>query len=214
MATQKKTGGSRSASSGGRSGSSSGSRAKSGSKSRQASAQKPVRREVGAVVCLLLAIFSALGYFNMEAIFISWFCSLLKGLLGYGFLLTPPALLLGAYILGFHRGRPVQLRLTCALVLPLIFSCMLHAILIEPMEWNGDLWGSLLDSGKALQSGGALGGLLAQVCVSLFTALGATIVFVIVGVFVGLAAFDRSIVDVADWVFNRPEYEQIGRAHV
>ncbi|MEY8418407.1 DNA translocase FtsK 4TM domain-containing protein [Oscillospiraceae bacterium 44-5] len=207
MATQKKTGGSRSASSGGRSGSSSGSRAKSGSKSRQASAQKPVRREVGAVVCLLLAIFSALGYFNMEAIFISWFCSLLKGLLGYGFLLTPPALLLGAYILGFHRGRPVQLRLTCALVLPLIFSCMLHAILIEPMEWNGDLWGSLLDSGKALQSGGALGGLLAQVCVSLFTALGATIVFVIVGVFVGLAAFDRSIVDVADWVFNRPEYE-------
>ena len=81
MATQKKTGGSRSASGGGRGGSSrsgGGSRAKSG---RTSSAQRPVRREVGALVCLLLAVFSALGYFNMQAIFISWFCALLKGLL-------------------------------------------------------------------------------------------------------------------------------------
>ncbi len=207
MATQKRTGGS--ASGGGRTSSrtGSGSRSKSGTKSRQQAAQRPVRREVGALVCLLLAVFSALGYFNMEAIFISWFCSLLKGLLGYGFLVTPPALLLGAYILGFHRGRPVRLRLGCALALPLIFSCLFHGMMIEPMEWGMALWGELMESGKALQSGGALGGIIAQSFVSLFTALGATIVFVITGVFVGLAAFDRSIVDVADWVFNRPDYE-------
>ncbi len=208
MATQKKTGGS--AAGGGRSGSSrssskGGSRTRSGGKSQPA--QRPVRREVGAVVCLLLAVFSALGYFNMQAIFISWLCSLLKGLLGYGFLLMPPALLLGAYILGFHRGRPVRLRLTCALLLPLIFSCLIHAMLIEPQEWSAALWGNLMESGKALRSGGALGGVIAQGFSSLFTALGATIVFVIAGVFVGLAAFNRSIVDVADWVFNRPIYE-------
>ena len=168
---------------------------------------QPFRREVGAVACLLLAVFSALGYFNMQAIFISWFCALLKGLLGCGFLLVPPALLLGAYILGFHRGRPVRLRLACALLLPLIFSCLIHAMLIEPMEWSKTLWGELMESGRALRSGGALGGVLAQGFASLFTALGATIVFVIAGVFAGLAAFDRSIVDVADWVFNRPDYE-------
>ena len=207
MATQKKTGGSRSASGGGRGGSSrsgGGSRAKSG---RTSSAQRPVRREVGALVCLLLAVFSALGYFNMQAIFISWFCALLKGLLGYGFLLTPPALVLAAYILAFHRGRPVRLRVTCALLLPLIFACLLHGMLIEPMEWSAALWGQLMESGKALHSGGALGGLIAQSFVSLFTALGATVVFALAGFFVGLAAFDRSIVDVADWVFNRPAYD-------
>ena len=207
MATQKKTGGSRSASSGGRGGSSrsgGGSRAKSG---RTSSAQRPVRREVGALVCLLLAVFSALGYFNMKAIFISWFCALLKGLLGYGFLLTPPALVLAAYILAFHRGRPVRLRVTCALLLPLIFACLLHGMLIEPMEWSAALWDQLMESGKALHSGGALGGLIAQSFVSLFTALGATVVFALAGFFVGLAAFDRSIVDVADWVFNRPAYD-------
>ena len=207
MATQKKTGGSRSASGGGRGGSSrsgGGSRAKSG---RTSSAQRPVRREVGALVCLLLAVFSALGYFNMQAIFISWFCALLKGLLGYGFLLAPPALVLAAYILAFHRGRPVRLRVTCALLLPLLFSCLLHGMLIEPMEWSAALWGQLMESGKALHSGGALGGLIAQSFVSLFTALGATVVFALAGFFVGLAAFDRSIVDVADWVFNRPAYD-------
>ena len=159
------------------------------------------------MVCLLLAVFSALGYFNMQAIFISWFCGLLKGLLGYGFLLVPPALLLGAYILGFHRGRPVVLRLTCALLLPLVFSCLIHGILAEPVEWNMQLLGELMESGRALHSGGLLGGVIAQGFVSLFTALGATIVFVITGVFAGLAAFDRTIVDVADWVFNRPGYE-------
>ena len=210
MATQKKTGGSRAVSGGGRSSSSrsgGGSRAKSPARGRQSAPQRPVRREVGAVVCLLLAVFSALGYFNMKAIFISWFCALLKGLLGYGFLLVPPALLLTAYILAFHRGRPVQLRVTCALLLPLIFACLFHGMLIEPMAWSGALWGELMESGKALHSGGALGGILAQSFVSLFTALGATIVFVIAGVFAGLAAFDRSIVDVADWVFNRPAYD-------
>lgn len=211
MATQKKNEGSRGASNRGsrssRSASGGGSRSRGGARSRPEPARRPIRREAGAVACLLLAVFSALGYFHMEAIFISWFCDLLKGLLGYGFLLAPPALLLGAFILGFHRGRPVRLRLTCAFLLPLIFSCLIHGMLAEPLEWSGSMWGTLMESGGQLRSGGVLGGMIAQSFVSLFTALGATIVFVIAGVFVGLAAFDRSIVDVADWVFNRPYYE-------
>ena len=67
------------------------------------SANKPFRREAGAVICLLLAIFSAFGYFHMKALFIDFFCGLVKGLFGYGFWLVPPALLLGSYILAFHR---------------------------------------------------------------------------------------------------------------
>ena len=101
----------------------------------------------------------------------------------------------------------MRLRVTCALLLPLIFACLLHGMLIEPMEWSAALWGQMMESGKALHSGGALGGLIAQSFVSLFTALGATVVFALAGFFVGLAAFDRSIVDVADWVFNRPAYD-------
>ena len=207
MATQKKTGGSRTASSGGRRAAPS-SKGKSSSKGRQAPPpRQPYRREIGAVVCLLLAIFSSFGYFNMEAIFIDLFCGLIKGLLGYGFWLMPPALLLSSYILMFHRGRPVRLRVVCALLLPLVFSCFFHALLAQPLEWNGQLWGLLMESGRLTQSGGGLGGVLAQGMISLFTKFGAAIVALLAGLLMGLTAFNRTLRDVADWIFSRPRYE-------
>ena len=55
---------------------------RSGSRSAK-NAPKPIRREVGAVVCLFLAIFSAIGYFNVDALFIDIFCGFLKGLVGW-----------------------------------------------------------------------------------------------------------------------------------
>lgn len=170
-------------------------------------APRPFRREAGAVVCLLLAIFASFGYFHMEAIFIDFFCALLKGLFGYGFWLVPPALLLGAYILAFHRGRPVRMRLICALLLPLVFSGLLHGLLADSRPWDGTLVKALWTSGQTLQSGGAVGGLLAQGFVSLFTDLGCTIIFAMAGILMCLAALNRTLFDVADWMFNRPKYE-------
>jgi len=206
--TQKKTGGSRSQSSAGGRRTAAPSRGKSGSsRSKSAPAKRPYRREIGAVVCLLLSLFSAFGYFHMEAIFIDLFCGLIRGLLGYGYWLTPPALLLGAYILAFHRGRPVRLRLTCALLLPLIFSCLLHGLLADPLPWDTALWGALVESGKGMKSGGALGGLLAQGAASLFTNIGAAIIFLLIGAVMGLAAFARTPADIARWFFERPQYE-------
>ena len=207
--TQKKTGGSRTrSSSGGKRTASSSSRAKSGSrKSPPASKSRPIRRELGGVACFLLAIFTAFGYFNTEGIFIHWFCNLVKGLLGYGFWLTPPALLLGAYILAFHRGRPVRLRLVCALMLPLIFSCLVHGLLVDPLPWDTKLWGTLVASGMELKSGGGVGGVIAQGFVALFTPIGSTILFVLLGLVVGLAAFHRTVGDVVRWFTDRPEYD-------
>ena len=223
MATKKKSsGGSRTASGGSRAASgsrSSGGKRTTGSGSRASSsrsgpakrqtapAPKPFRREVGALVCLLLAIFAAFGYFHMKALFIDLFCALLKGLLGYGFWLMPPALVLCAYILAFHRGRPVVLRLCCALALPLALSVMLHGLLGQVLPWDAALLKALWTSGEELKSGGALGGLLGQGFVSLFTKVGCTIVCVLCGFFLALAACDRSVVDVAEWLFDRPQYE-------
>ena len=80
-AQKKNAGGKRTASGTGRT--ASGSRA-AGSR-KKAPAPRPIRREVGAVACLLLAIFSAFGYFHIQAIFIDFFCGLVKGLIGYGY---------------------------------------------------------------------------------------------------------------------------------
>lgn len=208
--TQKKTGGSRTQSSGKRSASSASksNRSKQNSKSRPAApASRPFRREVGAGICLLLAIFASFGYFKMEALFIDFFCGILKGLIGYGFWLVPPALFLSSYILAFHRGRPVCLRVSCALLLPLIVSAMFHGMLFKVLPWDGALLKQLWNTGELLKSGGALGGVMAQACVVLFTSLGSTIIFAMAAILMGLAACNRSIFDVADWIFNRPHYD-------
>ena len=95
--SQKKTGGGRTRTSTGGKRSASSSKGRSGARrSQPARKSRPIRRELGGVVCFLLAIFTAFGYFNTEGLFIHWFCALVKGLLGYGFWLMPPALLLGA----------------------------------------------------------------------------------------------------------------------
>ena len=170
-------------------------------------AKKPIRREVWALVCAALCVFSLLGCFGVEAIFIDFFCGLLKGLLGYGFWTVPFALALATYILAFHRGRPVRLRLTCALLLPFLISSLIHSLLAEKAEWSMWTLGYMWDTGRAMQSGGALAGTLAQGCVSLFSNLGAFIIFAMLIIVLALAAFNRSLLDVADWIFNRPRYE-------
>ena len=168
---------------------------------------RPFRREAGALVCFILAVFTLFGCFGIQAIFIDFFCGLLKGLFGYGFWVVPAALLLGSYILMFHRGRPVRSRLICAFLTPMLISALLHGILVKPTQWNVSLVGQMWNSGQALTSGGVVSGILAQAFVSLFSALGATVLFGLTLIVVGLAAFNRTLFDVADWVFNRPRYE-------
>ena len=203
--TQKRSGGSRSSSA--RSAPAKRMSGTGGSRSRKKPAPKPLRREIGAGVCLLLSICAAFGYFQMDALFINFFCSLAKGLLGYGFWLLCPCLLLSAFILAFHRGRPVRLRLCCALLLPVALGCIIHGFQGNLLPWDKALLSTLWSTGEELKSGGVLGGLLGQTFVALFTSLGSTIISVLAFLLMGLGAFNRSLADVADWIFNRPQYE-------
>ena len=89
-------------------------------------AKRPVRRETGGIVCLVLALCAAVSYFGVDAVFIDWFAVLLKGLFGYGYWLAGPALALTGVVLLLHHGRPVALRVTCALLMPLLFGALAH----------------------------------------------------------------------------------------
>lgn len=159
------------------------------------------------MACLLLALFSALGYFHIEALFIDFFCGLVKGLIGYGFWLVPPALLLTSYILAFHRGRPVCLPVVCALLMPLMMACTVHGLTVQVLPWDRALLKTLWESGRAMTSGGAAAGVLAQALVQAVSVWGSTVVFVLAFLLMALGAFRLTILDVADWIFNRPQYE-------
>ena len=204
--TQKKTtGGSRAAS--GRSGTAS----RSGGSRKKAPAPRPIRREVGAVVCLLLAIFSAFGYFHIQAIFIDFFCGLVKGLIGYGYWLLPPMLLVASGILLFHRGRPVRLRVWCALLTPVLAGGLLHLIMAKgPYEWNAALVKTLWTQGEALQSGGVVSGAAALGLSAVFSPIGAGIILVLVALILLMAAFHISPVELVDKLRARTwaEYEE------
>lgn len=136
----------------------------------------PIRREVCAFVFLFLAVFTAVGMFNTDGAFIAYFTGLVKGLLGWGFWLVAPAFLFAAVILGFHKGRPVAARVCCALLLPLLFAAMANLAFYELPGGEFDLKtaaNTLFIQGKALECGGAVGGLLAFALEKLFSVYGA-----------------------------------------
>ena len=201
----------------GRRTSSGSSRSSSASKNRSsrkpAPQKRPYRREVGGAVCLLMALFGAIGYFKTEeGAVIALFCDLLKGLVGYGFYLTPPMLLGAAAILLLHRGRPVRLRLAGAVCLPVFIGALLHLILCKA-EYEGGiaLVGQLWKDGRAMASGGVAGGLIAMGFRFAFTTVGAVVVLLILSAAAALCALRLTPADVLDYFRarrdDRPEYD-------
>ena len=82
-----------------------------GSKSK-AKTQTPIRREVGAGVCLVLALCTVLGCLGIKGALLSLMIGLLKGLIGSGLYILPFSFVMGFLILLLHDGRPVALRVT------------------------------------------------------------------------------------------------------
>ena len=179
---------------------------------KQAPQSRPIRREVGGVICLLLAFFGVITYFKVDALFINLFRDLLGGLVGYGAYVYPPALLLASYILIFHRGRPVRLRLTCALLFPVLLGAVLHLFLCRgAYEWSWAMVGQLWTDGLAHTCGGAVSGLLALAFQAAFSKVGALVLLIVVSLLLVLLAFNRTIQEVYTFMkermANRPKYE-------
>jgi S-DNA-T family DNA segregation ATPase FtsK/SpoIIIE len=207
MATAQKKTGSRQAPAGKRTSSAKGKSAKSSAKN----VPRPVRRGAGAVVCLVLAFFAVFGYFDVDALFINFYCKVLKGVLGYGFWIAPPALLMASYILAFHRGRPVQMRLWCTLLLPLMAGVIAHLILNQTEYlWNWSIFSALWGDGVIGKSGGVAGGILALGCALAFSRIGTGVLFAVGAVLMVLGACNLTVVDVVDYFRSRErlEYEE------
>ena len=145
-----------------------------------ASAPKPFRRELGAIICFFLGLFSFIGYFNVDALFITYFCKFIKGLVGYGYYIFPIVLFITAWILIFHRGRPVTLRTVCALCLPIVFGAFTHLVFCRVILTSDsfmDVVSAFYTSGADMNSGGVIAGLIGSGFEALFSIYGAIPVF-------------------------------------
>ena len=178
--------------------------------------KKPVRREVWGVTFLVLALCVFVSYFGIEAIFIDAFALLLKGLFGYGYYLTGPAFLLAGLILIFHHGRPVQLRVTCTLLLPVLLGALCHMVLckVEFPASAGTLKQFWL-TGTTVTSGGAVCGTIAEGSVRVFSKVASIIVFTALLAAAGMVSLQVTFRAMVEKHRSRPQYEpEEPRIHV
>ena len=194
-----KTGSSRSASTSARSG---------GRKSAQPQ-KKPIRREVWGGVLCLLTLCLAVSYFGVEAIFIDWLAMLVKGLFGYGYYLMAPAMLGSALILFCHHGKPVRLRVTCAMLIPLFAGALAHMVACKLEFASGvGILKVLWSSGLAMTSGGVLSGALAVGSVAVFSRVASLILFTAILVVLLMVALRLTLGAIIEKNRSRPQYEE------
>ena len=122
---------------------------------------KPIRREVGGLALLFLAAIVLVSFFDTGDFF-GYVQKGFKGLIGYGYWIAPLALGLAGFILIFHRGLPVKLRVFSALILPVLLAGIINSIKYEYTYNGANLFPGILEdlwlSGIEGQSGGVLGG--------------------------------------------------------
>ena len=156
----------------------------SGRAASKSPSKRPIRREIGALICFFLSIFIFLGLFGVRAVLIDFVCAALRSAVGRGFWAVPFILITAAVALLFHRGKPVALRITCLCLFPLAFGSLLHVFTaLEALPFSWELPGLLITEGINSEGGGLLGGLLAISLGKLLSAIGAAIVLI-----VGIAA--------------------------
>ena len=137
-------------------------------------------RLVGGIVCLLLALCVLVSYFNVDALLLTFIAKALKGTLGCGYYLAAPALLGVAVIQLRHQGRPVILRTTCTLLVPLLAGVLWHLIFCRAAyELGGGLLSLLWKDGQTLDCGGVVAGGLALGSEALVSKVVSIIIFVV-----------------------------------
>ena len=206
MAERKKTTG------GGRSTGKSTARGRAGAKS----AVRPIRREVWAFVCLFLAALLLLGLFGVQAFLISPLVDLVRGLIGSGIFVLPFSLLAAFLILLFHDGRPVRLRVSCALGVSLGVGILGHLFAATAeIEWGFPMVVELWKTGVEHTSGGVIAGFLAMLLRDCISLAGATVLTVVLMVVALLFTFRLTIPGLfrAYRERPRPEYEPPQREH-
>lgn len=174
----------------------------------QKNSSNPAKRGIGAVACLFLSLFSFIGYFTVDAWFITYFCGFIKGIIGWGYYIFPPMLLLCAGILVFSPKKPVAFRLVSALLAPLFLGALYHLFSKGVnIAFGKTVVTELYKSGKLMSSGGLLSGLLAMGLKSAVSIYGAVPVLVIGLVFSGMNSVGLTIPKLINYYRNRPRYE-------
>lgn len=168
----------------------------------------PIRREVSGILLLVLSLCVLVSYFGISAIFIDWIATIIKGLIGYGYWLSVPALLIAARILLFHHGNPVSLRVACTLLIPVQLGVMFHMLLCqETYHGARGILGRLWITGNKLISGGALSGTLAELSIAIFSKAASLLIGILLLTILVMGIFEMTPAALSELHQQRPRYQ-------
>ena len=176
----------------------------------------PIRREIGAGVCAVLALLTILCCFKMNAAFLNLLTSLFRGLIGAGFYILPFSFIMSFLILILHDGRPVALRVTCTFLTAALIGSLVQLVGGKfAAEWDWSVIPALWDGGIDGTAGGVLAGGLASLLEALISRIGAAAV-VIIGMLLSLiTSLNMTVSSIVTAIRNRPraEYAEPQREH-
>ena len=171
---------------------------------------KPIRREIGGIICLFLGLFSVLSAFGVK----SWFTSgligpLFRGRVGSaGFYILPVAFFLSFAILVFHGGRPVRMRVAGCFVIVMCIGAIAHLFLdTVDIPWGLSMVKALYQGGIAGTTGGLLCGFLAMLLEMLFSKIGAVLIFAVLLLVCLLVVTNMTLNSIVEAIRNRPRLE-------
>ncbi len=152
-------------------------------RSAQRSAPPPPRRSSGAgtgvaaALLFFVGLFSILGFFQVDAVFIRVFGGLVKGLIGYGYYLFPAALIAAAVLLARDLKHPRGIQAAFLVLSCVVLGALVHVLAAGHLKVGEgslrDFTVTLYETGQAMESGGVLSGFLGWGLRALFSAYGA-----------------------------------------
>lgn len=165
-----------------------------------------------ALVCVLLALLSFLGFFPVEGFLIDYFCDFIKGIFGYGFWLFPFALLLIAWAIVDKRRERAVLRIIAAALLPLLFGTLLHLILCHDAFTTADFGAvvaELYTGGKGLTCGGVLSGGLGLLLKAALSVYASVPVVLLAFLYFLMCSLNLTVGKLVKWFNDREESKYI-----
>ncbi len=157
-------------------------------------------------ILLILSVFSALCWFHTDGLFIRALEQAERGLVGWAWWSVPLCLFAASCQLFFARGRPVRLRVLCALLISALLGAGAHTLLgTLEISLSRDGVPALWNLAGSDYTGGVLGGVAAVGLSRVFSRAGAFL-SLLVGAAAILMVLTRTTPEmVGDWVRERRE---------
>ncbi len=171
--------------------------------------QNQNRRELTAIVLLLLAVFGVLCWFNFDAVILRSVIKVVTGLLGQvGRYILPLALAAVAILLlRTKQGRKYTLRIVCILLLVVTVSALYHLICLIFADENVLTLDTLYRNGQSGSGGGVIPGFLAGGVARGISLVGAIIAFLLIFLLETMEAMGIHVNSLITAIKNRPRPE-------